>query len=69
MMTVDPVLVTWDDAATAVPVMVRSSVVIVVVQLAVLEATAQLTSMVLGARSGFVNQRFEEGVHGKGLTQ
>lgn len=45
--TVDPVLVTWDEAAMAVPVMETSAVVNVVVQLAVLEAMAQLTSTVL----------------------
>lgn len=45
--TVVPVLVTCDEAATAVPVMEISAVVNVVVQLAVFDATAQLTSIVL----------------------
>lgn len=45
--TVVPVLVTCDEAATAVPVMAISAVVNVVVQLAVFDAMAQLTSIVL----------------------
>lgn len=42
-------LVTCDEAATAVPVIEISAVVNVVVQLAVFDAMAQLTSIVLGS--------------------